>query len=64
MLLLQKVSLLHAMLISCHVDRMSVFLSSEDVPDLKGMSYADFRLDKRDWEKLKLMHKVLQVRYL
>ncbi|KAG1811121.1 uncharacterized protein BJ212DRAFT_1278098, partial [Suillus subaureus] len=34
--------------------------NSENVPNLKGKSYADFQLDRRDWEKLKLMHEVLQ----
>ncbi|KAG2029160.1 hypothetical protein BDR03DRAFT_1018820 [Suillus americanus] len=33
---------------------------SEDVPSLKGKCYADFCLNKNDWEKLKLVHEVLQ----
>jgi hypothetical protein len=36
---------------------------SEDVPNLKGKSYADFQLNRRDWEKLKLMLEVLQVHH-
>jgi hypothetical protein len=36
---------------------------SGDVPNLKGKFYADFRLNRRDWEKLKLMHEVLQVHH-
>jgi hypothetical protein len=34
---------------------------SEEVPTLKGKSYADFWLGKRDWERLTLIHEVLQV---
>jgi hypothetical protein len=33
----------------------------DDVPNLKGKSYADFRLRKKDWEKINLIHEVLQV---
>ncbi|KAG1767593.1 hypothetical protein EV702DRAFT_1282555 [Suillus placidus] len=36
---------------------------SEDIPSLKGKRYyADFHLNKKDWEKMKLVHKVLQSR--
>jgi hypothetical protein len=35
---------------------------SDEVPNLKGKSYSDFYLRKRDWEKLELMHEVLKVR--
>jgi hypothetical protein len=35
---------------------------SDMVPKLKGKNYSDFYLRKRDWEKLELMHEVLQVR--
>ncbi|KAF8805040.1 hypothetical protein BYT27DRAFT_7105690, partial [Phlegmacium glaucopus] len=34
---------------------------SDEVPNLKGKSYSDFYLRKRDWEKLELMHEVLKV---
>ena len=34
---------------------------SDKVPDLQGKYYSDFKLMKRDWEKLKLMHEVLRV---
>src|SRR6201996_5567767 len=34
---------------------------SDKVPDLQGKSYLDFKLTKKDWEKLKLMHEVLRV---
>ncbi|KAG2746077.1 hypothetical protein P692DRAFT_20741060, partial [Suillus brevipes Sb2] len=33
---------------------------SDEVPNIKGKCYADFRLDKKDWEKMKLAHEVLQ----
>jgi len=36
---------------------------SNEVPDLHGKSYLDFKLMKKDWEKLKVMHEVLQVRF-
>lgn len=35
---------------------------SNSVPDLQGKSYADFHLLKKDWQKVELMHEVLQVR--
>jgi len=34
---------------------------SEEVPSLKGKRYADFRLDRKDWERMKQMKEVLQV---
>jgi hypothetical protein len=34
---------------------------SEEVPALKGKRYADFRLDRKDWEKMKQMKELLQV---
>ena len=34
---------------------------SDEVPNLKGKQYVDFRLLKKDWDTLKLMHEVLQV---
>jgi hypothetical protein len=34
---------------------------SDEVPDLQGKSYSDFKLSRRDWEKLKFMHEVLRV---
>jgi hypothetical protein len=34
---------------------------SEEVLALKGKRYADFRLDRQDWEKMKQMKEVLQV---
>jgi hypothetical protein len=34
---------------------------SDEVPNLKGKSYSDFYLRKRDWDKLELMHEVLKV---
>jgi hypothetical protein len=37
---------------------------SDKVPDLQNKSYTDFRLYRSDWEKLELMHEVLQVRSL
>ena len=33
---------------------------SDDVPDLQKKKYMDFRLSKSEWEKMKLMHEVLQ----
>jgi len=33
---------------------------SEEVPALKGKWYTDFRLDHKDWEKMKQMKEVLQ----
>jgi hypothetical protein len=35
---------------------------SDEVPTLKGKEYADFRLDRKDWERMKQMKEVLQVR--
>ena len=37
---------------------------SDEVPPLKGKEYADFRLDRNDWERMKQMKEVLQVRNL
>jgi hypothetical protein len=34
---------------------------SDEVPSLKGKQYADFRLDRKDWERMKQMKEVLQV---
>ncbi|KIK36239.1 hypothetical protein CY34DRAFT_94742, partial [Suillus luteus UH-Slu-Lm8-n1] len=34
---------------------------SDEVPKLKGKSYADFRLSVQEWTELDLMHEVLQV---
>jgi hypothetical protein len=34
---------------------------SDEVPPLKGKQYADFRLDRKDWERMKQMKEVLQV---
>jgi hypothetical protein len=34
---------------------------SDKVPDLQNKSYADFQLYRSDWEKLELMHEILQV---
>jgi hypothetical protein len=34
---------------------------SEEVPTLKGKAYANFRLGKKDWEHLSLIHQVLKV---
>lgn len=34
---------------------------SNEVPNLKGKSYSDFRLQKSDWARIVLMHEVLQV---
>ena len=34
---------------------------SDEVPTLKGKSYAGFRLGKRDWMQLTIIHEVLQV---
>ena len=34
---------------------------SDEVPNLKGKTYSDFYLRKRDWDKLELMHEVLKV---
>jgi hypothetical protein len=34
---------------------------SDDVPDLQEKSYLDFKLTKKDWEKLGLIHEVLCV---
>lgn len=36
---------------------------SESVPKLKGKSYSDFFLRKKDWDKLHLMHEVLQASF-
>jgi hypothetical protein len=33
---------------------------SDKVPDLQGKSYADFHLNRKEWERLELMHEVLQ----
>lgn len=35
---------------------------SDDVPTLRKKRYMDFRLLKTEWDQLKLMHEVLQVR--
>jgi hypothetical protein len=35
---------------------------SDEVPDLTGKSYSDFKLNKKDWDKIALVHEVLQVR--
>lgn len=35
---------------------------SDEVPDLTGKSYSNFKLNKKDWDKIALIHKVLQVR--
>lgn len=37
---------------------------SDEVPNLKGKSYSDFRLRKQDWATMELMHEVLQSRNL
>ena len=34
---------------------------SDEVPPLKGKQYVDFRLDRKDWERMKQMKEVLQV---
>jgi len=34
---------------------------SDEVPDLTGKSYSDFKLNKKDWDKIALVHEVLQV---
>ena len=34
---------------------------SEEVPALKVKQYADFCLDRKDWEKMKQIKEVLQV---
>ena len=34
---------------------------SDEVPPLKRKRYADFCLDRKDWERMKLMKEVLQV---
>ena len=34
---------------------------SEKVPDLQGKSYTDFCLNRKEWDKLELIHEVLQV---
>jgi hypothetical protein len=37
--------------------------ASEKVPNLaKDRSYADFQLSKKDWDRLGIIHEVLQVR--
>ena len=36
----------------------------EDIPDLVGKSYVDFWLNKKGWEKMKLMHHILHVNNL
>ena len=36
---------------------------SAEVPTLRGKSYGDFQLFSTDWEKLQLMHEVLQVNF-
>jgi hypothetical protein len=36
--------------------------NSDDVPQLKGKEYADFQLDRKDWERMKQMKDVLHVR--
>ncbi|KAF8156025.1 hypothetical protein B0H34DRAFT_517919 [Crassisporium funariophilum] len=33
---------------------------SDEVPNLKGKSYSDFRLQKSDWARMQLMHDILQ----
>lgn len=33
---------------------------SDEVPNLKGKAYSDFRLRKQDWARMELMHEVLQ----
>ncbi|KAF8810718.1 hypothetical protein BYT27DRAFT_7091263, partial [Phlegmacium glaucopus] len=33
---------------------------SDDVPNLKGKTYSNFRIQKSDWEKITLMHEVLK----
>ena len=34
---------------------------SDEVPNLKGKSYSNFYLHKRDWDRLKLVHEILKV---
>jgi hypothetical protein len=34
---------------------------SEDVPTLRKKKYSDFRLSKLEWDRLKLLHEVMQV---
>jgi hypothetical protein len=34
---------------------------SDEVPNLKGKAYSDFRLRKQDWARMDLMREVLQV---
>jgi hypothetical protein len=36
---------------------------SEEVPALVGKSYADYRLGKKDWAQLALIHEVLKVHF-
>jgi hypothetical protein len=36
---------------------------SDDVPDLRGKKYSDYRLSKSEWDKLVLMREVLQVKF-
>src|SRR5260221_12175689 len=36
---------------------------SEDVPALRNKKYRDFRPSKDEWEQLKLLHEVMQVRH-
>jgi hypothetical protein len=35
---------------------------SDEVPDLQGKNYLDFKLSKSEWVKIRKMHEVLQVR--
>jgi hypothetical protein len=34
---------------------------SDKTPDLTGNSYSNFKLNKKDWDKIALIHEVLQV---
>jgi hypothetical protein len=34
--------------------------SSSAVPNLKGKSYSDFKLDDKEWKRIALIHEVLQ----
>lgn len=34
---------------------------SHEVPTLRNKSYSDFKLDRADWKKIRLVHNVLKV---
>jgi len=52
----------NAELLSQGINRfVQIVDDSDEVPDLTGKSYSDFKLNKKDWDKIALVHQVLQV---